>query len=209
MNNPQPKQFLLLRGLPVLMHTMDVFYRYSKGISLILVLPHQQLEPWRNLCHAHGFSIPHKLVTGGPTRFHSVKNALQHIPDEAIVAIHDGVRPLVSLKTIAEAFHLAEKLGNAIPVVKVAESVRMVDGAFNKPINRETLRIIQTPQCFRAKLIKDAYKVTYDESFTDDASVLEKAGERIFLCEGNQENIKLTTPEDMNIAEALLKNTPG
>lgn len=208
MNTPLPKQFLLLKGLPVLMHTLSVFYRFHADTSLVLVLPHQQESYWQQLCRDYTFTIPHRMVVGGPTRFHSVKNALKILPDDGVVAIHDGVRPLVSVKTIAEAFRIAEKLGNAIPVVKITESVRIVDGAFNKPLRRDSLRIIQTPQCFRAKLIKKAYETNYDESFTDDASVLEKTGEKIYLCEGNRENIKITTPEDMVVAEALMTGIP-
>lgn len=204
MNTPLPKQFIPLLGKPVLMHTIEAFFNHDPNIHFILVLPLSQIPYWEELCREHKFSIPVQTTAGGPERFHSVKNGLKLVPDNAIVAIHDGVRPLVSQKTISETFYFAEKFGNAIPVVSVTESVRVVENAFNKPMDRSTLRLVQTPQCFRAATIKKAYLVNYHESFTDDASVLEKSGERLFLCEGNRENIKITTPADLRIAEAVL-----
>ncbi|TVQ08348.1 MAG: 2-C-methyl-D-erythritol 4-phosphate cytidylyltransferase [Bacteroidetes bacterium] len=204
MNTPLPKQFAPLLGTPLLMHTIEAFFKYDPGISIILVLPLAQIPYWEQLCKEHNFSIPVQTTAGGPERFHSVKNGLKLVPENAVVAIHDGVRPLVSGKTIAEAFYTAEKFGNAIPVVPVTESVRVLEKAFNKTLDRDSLRIVQTPQCFLAANIKKAYLVNYHESFTDDASVLEKTGERILLCEGNRENIKITTPEDLQIAEAIL-----
>lgn len=205
MNTPIPKQFICLQGRPVLMHTIEAFYRYQPSVNIVLVLPLSQIPYWEQLCAEHQFSIPFQITEGGPQRFHSVKNALKLIPEQAVVAIHDGVRPLVSGRTIAEAFYFAEKFGNAVPVLPVTESVRRVENACNKPEDRNVLRLVQTPQCFMAAAIKKAYQVNYHEAFTDDASVLEKAGERIFLCEGNKENIKITTPADLQIAEALLK----
>lgn len=204
MNTPLPKQFIPLLGKPLLMHTLEVFFSFDPHIHFILVLPHSQIPYWEQLCREHKFNIPVQTTPGGPERFHSVKNGLKLVPDNAVVAIHDGVRPLVSQKTINETFYFAEKFGNAIPVVPVTESVRVVENAFNKPLDRSTLRLVQTPQCFMAATLKKAYLVNYHESFTDDASVLEKAGERLFLCEGNRENIKITTPSDLKIAEAVL-----
>jgi 2-C-methyl-D-erythritol 4-phosphate cytidylyltransferase len=204
MNTPLPKQFLALKGRPVLMHTIEAFTGLSFEIHIILVLPSEQLSYWQQLCREHRFGIPHHVTTGGPARFHSVKNGLKLVPDHAVVGIHDGVRPLVSADIIENAFRQAEKLGNAIPVVGITESVRMTENTFNKPINREQLRIVQTPQCFHASLIKKAYQTPFNESFTDDASVLEKTGARIYLSDGNRHNIKITTPEDLVVAEALL-----
>ncbi|MFW5706786.1 MAG: 2-C-methyl-D-erythritol 4-phosphate cytidylyltransferase [Bacteroidota bacterium] len=204
MNSPLPKQFMPLAGKPVLMHSIEVFLHYPSPLNIILVIPRAHFNLWAQLCQEHNFHPNIQLAEGGPTRFHSVKNGLHLVPDHALVAIHDGVRPLVSQKTIKEAFYLAERFGNAIPVVAVNESVRIVEHAFNKPVNRDSLRMIQTPQCFRADLVKKAYETAYDESFTDDASVLERKGERIYLSEGNRENIKITTAEDLIIAEALL-----
>jgi 2-C-methyl-D-erythritol 4-phosphate cytidylyltransferase len=204
MNTHLPKQFLELNGNPVIMHTINRFVSYFSDIRIILVLPAAQIENWKKLCDKYNFQTRHLLVEGGPTRFHSVKNGLTHVPDNSIVAIHDGVRPLVSTKTISEVYRFAEKFGNAIPVVDVSESVRMVDGPLNKVIDRCALRIVQTPQGFKSELIKKAFNVSYRETFTDDASVLEFSGERIYLVQGNPENIKITKPSDLLIAEALV-----
>ena len=204
MNNPLPKQFLLINGKPVLMYTIEVFARLIAPEKIVLVLPAMQTNFWQSLCNEHQFHLPVKLAEGGPTRFHSVKNGLRLVPNDAIVGIHDGVRPLVSENTIAQAYKMTEKLGNAIPVVPVTESVRVIENAFNKPMDRESLRLVQTPQCFRASDIKKAYEVPYDEAFTDDASVLEKTGARIYLSNGNVDNIKITTTADLVIAEAIL-----
>lgn len=204
MNSPLPKQFLELRGKPILLHSISVFLRYAPQINVILVLPQGQQEFWKGLCRKHNFFPTIDVVDGGPTRFHSVKNGLKKVPDNALVAIHDGVRPLVSLQTIQQAFHIAQRFGNAIPAIGINESVRQVEGAFSKIISRDKMRIIQTPQCFQAAKIKDAYNVNYMETFTDDASVLERIGERIYLTEGNRENIKITSPQDLFVADALM-----
>jgi len=207
MNTHLPKQFIPIHGKPLLFYTIEVFAATLPEIHIILVLPTKQIPLWKQLVDEHNFHIKVQVTDGGPTRFHSVKNGLKLVPDQAIVGIHDGVRPLVSTETILQAYHLAEKLGNAIPSVPITESVRVVENALNRPIARETLRIVQTPQCFRATAIKKAFNVTYDEAFTDDASVLERRGERIYLSEGNRDNIKITTPEDLLIASALLKRS--
>ncbi|MFW5757487.1 MAG: 2-C-methyl-D-erythritol 4-phosphate cytidylyltransferase [Bacteroidota bacterium] len=206
MQNSTPKQFLLLGGKPILFHTIETFFRFDSCIRVILVLPARYEELWDQITQQYEFSVPVKKVTGGPTRFHSVKNGLKLVDDQSLVAIHDGVRPLVSQKTISEAFRMASFYGNAIPVISMNESVRWVENAFNKPINRDQVKIVQTPQCFRANMIKKAYDVQFHEAFTDDASVLEKAGERIYLSEGNTENIKITSPGDLFLAEALLQH---
>ncbi len=207
MNAPLPKQFLELCGRPVLMHTLEAFLRYDPQIQIILVLPQEQMGYWRELCQQFDFTHFHQLVNGGPTRFHSVKNGLKEVAEESIVAVHDGVRPLVSTQTIQNAFQQASVFGNAVPVVGVSESVRKKESAFNQVVDRSSLRIVQTPQCFKSGLIKAAYQANYDKSFTDDATVLEKAGQKIYLTEGNRENIKLTDPLDMIIAEAILTST--
>ncbi len=204
MNSHLPKQFLELKGKPILIHTISKFIRYASDIHIVLVLPEEQIPLWNELSKSHNFNFPVEVVAGGPTRFHSVKNGLNKVKDNALVAIHDGVRPLVSLNTIQQVFHLASKFGNAIPVTGVNESVRILDKAFSKVIDRNSLRIVQTPQCFKSEIIKKAYQENYKESFTDDASVLENFGQRIFLVEGNQSNIKITSPEDLLIAAALL-----
>ena len=200
-----PKQFLLLNDKPVLMHTCETFYRLSHSLSLIVVLPEEHIATWEALCETYSFKIPHQIVAGGAERFFSVKNALETIPhNEGLVAIHDGVRPLVSHKTILTAFDAAMLYGNAIPVIPVIESVRELSETGNHIIDRSKLQLIQTPQVFKSTLICKAYEQDYSEAFTDDASVLEKMGEKIVLTKGNPENIKITRPIDLIIAEALM-----
>jgi 2-C-methyl-D-erythritol 4-phosphate cytidylyltransferase len=202
-----PKQFLLLNGKPVLMHTCETFYKFDPTLSLIIVLPTEHFFTWKSLCKTHSFAIPHHIVEGGPERFYSVRNALRTIyPDESLVAIHDGVRPLVSHKTIQTAFDAALKHGNAIPVIPVIESVREQSSTGNHIIDRSKLHLIQTPQVFKSSLICKAYEQEYSSTYTDDASVLEKMGEKIVLTKGNPENIKITRPIDLIIAEALMNH---
>jgi len=204
MKTELPKQFLEIAGKPVLMHTFEAFLRFDPALEFVLVLPENTFDYWKESCLKHHFRQPHQLATSGPTRFHSVKSGLRLVPDNALVAIHDGVRPLVSAEVIERVFHLAEKLGNAVPTVEVIESLRLTDHALSKPLSREKVRMIQTPQCFRADLIKKAYNRNYDEAFTDEATLFEADGHRINLTEGNRENIKITTPADLKIAAALL-----
>ena len=158
---------------------------------------------WEDLQKKHSFSIPCTVVKGGSARFFSVKSGLEKIEDNSLVAIHDGVRPLVSTDTIKRCFDAAQKFGNAVPVISPADSVRMITEQGNMPVNRQYLRIIQTPQVFDSKLIKKAYLQDYSPEFTDDASLLEKTGEAIHLVEGNRENLKITNPGDLAVAEAL------
>lgn len=200
-----PKQFLELCGKPVLMHTMQVFYDYDAGCSLILVLPRAQQEYWSELCLNHGFSLPHQIVSGGENRFHSVQNGLKLIDGEGIVFIHDGVRPLVSHQTIERCSHMAKKNGNAIPVLRINESLRKQKGDQSVSVDRTLYLSVQTPQTFRSDQILKAYKQNFDTTFTDDASVAEKAGFPIFMVEGNRENIKITNPTDLVVAEAFLR----
>jgi 2-C-methyl-D-erythritol 4-phosphate cytidylyltransferase len=189
----------------MLMHTIIRFTAYDPSVSLILALPQIHHDYWNRLCSAHGFSIPHTLIAGGKTRFDSVLNGLSCIQDEGIVFIHDGVRPFVSHETIRRCYETALRMGNAIPVLPVAESVRQVDENGNFPVNREQYVLIQTPQTFRVSLIQKAYRQEYLPEFTDDASVLEKTGVKINLVEGNRENIKITWPEDLIYAKSLLE----
>lgn len=209
MKSAVPKQFAELGGVPLLMHTFRAFYAFDKGAEFLLVLPGKEEETWKHLCERHSFEIPHVVVAGGETRFHSVKNGLRRISEEGIVFIHDGVRPLVSRQTIENCYREALKNGNAIPVIPPAESVRQVVGSRNYAMNRKNLFLVQTPQVFRVSAIKKAYEQEYSEHFTDDASVLENTGETIFLVEGNRENIKITWPSDFTISEALLRNRKG
>lgn len=199
-----PKQFLAIHGKPILMYSFEQFYKFDQQINFILVLPQQQIETWNQLCIAHDFSITHKIVVGGTERFHSVQNALSEIKKNCLVAVHDGVRPLVGTDTITRCFDMAEKLGNAIPVMPITESIRQTNGENNKSVNRNNFKVIQTPQVFQSEILISAYQQTYVQEFTDDASVVEKTGVKINLVEGNRENIKITTPADIGIAEALL-----
>lgn len=206
MGKQTPKQFLEINGMPVIMHTICSFYNYDNSIEIIIVLPPAFIDYWKQLCEKYNFTISHSIAEGGAERFNSVKNGLNMISDmNSIVAIHDSVRPLVSNSVIASAFYNAELYGNAIPVIKINESIREKKELSNQPVSRENFFIVQTPQCFKTNLIKKAYTQNFQSSFTDDASVLESIGETIILIEGNPENIKITTPTDLIIAEALLK----
>jgi 2-C-methyl-D-erythritol 4-phosphate cytidylyltransferase len=200
-----PKQFLELAGRPVLMHTIERFKAFNDAIEIITVLPENQLRFWLSLQKKHSFQVSHTLVKGGPNRFISVKNGLEFVRTPGLVAIHDGVRPFVSIDTIKRCFETAEKYGNAIPTVSPTESLRILNGEESVPVNRFTVKQIQTPQVFNAELIKKAYLQDYSPDFTDDATVLEKTGEKIILIEGNRENIKITNPEDLLISSALLQ----
>lgn len=202
-----PKQFLFIGGRPIVMHTLDAFARHDPSIQLILVLPFEQVGYWEELCKECDFRINHKVRYGGKTRFDSVKNGLSEIPpdENSLIAVHDGVRPFVSKETLDRCFEKAAEKGSAIPVIDINESVRMIEEAGNKHINRDQLKKIQTPQVFRTKLLLEAYNLPYDASFTDSASVVEKLGETIYLVKGDIENIKITTPFDLKVAEAILK----
>jgi 2-C-methyl-D-erythritol 4-phosphate cytidylyltransferase len=207
MNSDVPKQFMELNGKPVLMHTIEKFKTSIPDVTIIVVLAKQLTEDWRALCIKHNFIIEHQLVDGGETRYHSVKNGLVLVPDACVVGIHDAARPLVNKQTILKAFETAEKLGNASPAIPLNESIRFLKGKENCAVDRTHYSIVQTPQCFHSDLIRKAFLKTYKPEFTDDASVLESFGEKINLVEGNRENIKITTPQDLIIAEALLKNS--
>lgn len=204
MNSNLPKQFIEINGRPVLMHTFDAFYKYDNDLEFILVLPENQVKTWANLCENHRFKIKHKIAAGGETRFYSVKNGLALIPNSGIVFIHDGVRPLVSVKTLQHCFETAKQKGNALPVVSVPESIRMQTGNESKAVDRSNYYLVQTPQTFQSSLIKKAYQNANSDLFTDDATVLEQTGETIHLVEGNRENIKITFPEDLFLARAIL-----
>ena len=198
-----PKQFLPVGGLPVLMRTMKRFHEYSPDLQIILVLPKAQQDYWRNLCKSHQFNIPYLLADGGKTRFHSVQNGLALIPDDerGLVGVHDGVRPFVSVEVISRCYDLARQQQAVIPVVPVIETLRHV-GEGVKP--RDDYRLVQTPQVFDIQLLKAANRQPYQASFTDDASVVEAFGAKVTLVEGNRENIKITTPFDLRIAECLI-----
>ena len=204
MKTDTPKQFLELCGKPILMHTILAFADFCEGVFPVIVLPPSQIDKWRELCTTHGFSTHHKIVAGGDTRFHSVKNGLDTLPDEGLVAIHDGVRPLVNKQTITNCLCEATIFGCAIPTIQVTDTVRQISDQKNRVIDRQTLRLIQTPQVFNLAKLKKAYQQPYSPSFTDDATVFEHAGYPIRLAEGNKENIKITTPNDLIVANALM-----
>lgn len=200
-----PKQFLELAGKPVLMHTIEKFRKFESSIRIIVVLPEDHIGLWHELTDKYSFPVSHDIVSGGATRFESVKNGLQLIKSRGYVAIHDGVRPLVSRDTILRCFTEAERYGNAVPVSSPADSLRLITDQGNIPVNRHHLRLIQTPQVFDTELIIKAYQQEYSPEFTDDATLLEKTGESIRLVEGNRENIKITNPVDLIVAEALMQ----
>lgn len=203
MGGDVPKQFQLLGNQPVLMHTLQRFADDCKDLQMILVLPQEQIEYWSDLGEKYHFGVEHWIVAGGETRFHSVQNGLAQIPDDAegVVAVHDGVRPLVSREVIGKCFEEARRKKAVVPVVPVVESLRHVS---NGAVPRADYRLVQTPQTFNIQLLKQAYRQPYSKDFTDDASVVEAFGHPISMVEGNRENIKLTTPFDLRIAETLL-----
>jgi len=204
MGSEIPKQFLDLCGKPVLMHTIETFFNFDPDSEIILVLPEHQIDFWNKLCAAHSFVVEHLVVSGGETRFHSVRNGLSKISEKGIVFIHDGVRPLVSQETLTRCSETTQKKGNAIPVLAVNESLRKVEGESNMSVDRSLYFSVQTPQTFQSEQILEAFQQNFDPLFTDDASVAEKAGFEIHLVEGNRENIKITTPVDLIVAETIL-----
>lgn len=205
-NSALPKQFLPLNGKPVLLHTLETFIRYSGKLKIILVLPQTEFEVWHSISKQFNFRYPVLLQEGGETRFQSVKNGLDKIEGEGLVAIHDGVRPLVNPDLIGASFRLAAVHGSAVASVRLKESIRETDQDNTRAVDRSHYRIIQTPQTFQLSIIKKAYQQKEDPALTDDASVAERSGHKISLFEGSYENIKITTPEDLILAEALLKS---
>lgn len=206
MNSSTPKQFLLLKNLPVLMYSFNAFLRFDASIRILLALPECLFSEWMELQKVHGMTIPHELIPGGDTRFHSVLNCLKHLNGEGLVAIHDGVRPLISMELIHRLFTAAEVIGNAVPVIPVNESIRELIGSSNQPFDRSLIRIVQTPQVFLNSLIMQAYAQPYQPRFTDDATVLESIGVPIHLEKGDPINLKITYPSDLLMAEALLNS---
>lgn len=207
MGSDVPKQFLPVGGVPVLMRTISRFAEAVPGLGIILVLPESQHGYWNSLCREHSFAVSHTVVNGGDTRFASSRNGLMAIPADAqgLVGIHDGVRPFVSAEVICRCYDAARSHGAAIPVMPVTDTLRLVspDGGGHNVL-RSDYRVVQTPQVFDISLARRAFDRPYSESFTDDASVVEAAGHRVTMVEGNRENIKLTTPFDLKIAESLL-----
>lgn len=208
MNTAIPKQFLLLNKKPVLMHTIESFANSTIQPQIILVLPKNQIGYWNTLCKEYNFRITLTITEGGDTRYQSVKNGLAKINGtEGIVAVHDAVRPLVTPKMIEVGFAAAKQHGSAIPAIAVNDSLRKIENNKNISVNRADYNAVQTPQCFELSLLKKAYQGDYVNTFTDDASVVEAMGEAIHLYDGDVANIKITTPHDLIIAEALMKVT--
>lgn len=212
MGAPVPKQFMLLGGKPVLMLTMERFVSAVDGLKVITVLPSGYIQSWKDLCYEYNFHLPQTIVEGGLTRFHSVRNGLAKVPDGALVAVHDGVRPFVSDKLISSLFRMAGTCPAVVPAVPCVDTLRPIarrpDGSGlmrvdDPPVDRSRVFAVQTPQVFWSEILKEAYTHPFDTSFTDDASVAEKAGTDVTYVEGEKFNIKLTSPDDMKMAEAL------
>jgi len=232
MGGDLPKQFIPLQGRPVLMHTMEIFHRLDATIDIVLVISEAYASYWDMLCKELHFYIPHRKVFGGETRFHSVRNGLLSLPappettsfsqafptssdapvspaspiTQPLIAVHDGVRPFVSPAVISACFEKAEAYGAAIPVIPMIDTVRVIQGEGNRAFDRTRLRVVQTPQVFHANILRKAYRQPYDALFTDDASLVEASGYPIYLVEGNYENIKITTPVDIQYAKFLIES---
>lgn len=204
MGSDLPKQFLPIGGKPVLMRTLEAFYRYDAEMQLIVVLPRSQQAYWSELCGKHCFALPHRVADGGESRFHSVRNGLALIRTSGLVGVHDGVRPFVSSEVIARCYEEAAGKRAVIPVIDVVETVRQIEGGRSRTVPRDEYKLVQTPQVFDVDLLKEAYSQPYTSAFTDDASVVEALGVPVHLTAGNRENIKITTPFDLKVAAALL-----
>lgn len=201
-----PKQFIEINGQAILHLTLKKFHAAIPNLQIVIAIHGDYMDYWKNYCNQHGIEGTHTAVVGGEERFHSIKNALVKMPKVAVVGVHDAVRPLVSEKTILDAYEDATKNGSAIPVVPISQSLRMMtkEGG-SVAVNRDDFKIVQTPQCFQHDLIQKAYEMEYNPAFTDDASVVEAAGYPIHLTAGNQENLKITSPIDMEIAKSHLE----
>jgi 2-C-methyl-D-erythritol 4-phosphate cytidylyltransferase len=201
-----PKQFLLLKGLPVILHSVKPFIEFDPKINVIIVLPKEHISTWQAVCKKFHFHVEHKIVVGGETRYQSVKNGLQIVNNSDFIAVHDSVRPLITKEFVNNCFESAFKNGNAIPCVDIDETVREIHLKGNKQLDRSVIKLIQTPQVFKTKELKEAYKLPFLQKFTDDASVVEAAGVKINLINGLKQNIKITTEIDLKIAECFLIN---
>ena len=198
-----PKQFVPVGGKPVLMRTLEAFHAYDSSMHLIVVLPVTQQVYWKELCDSYRFTLPHEVADGGETRFHSVANGLAKVVGDGWVGVHDGVRPFVSQEVISRCYEEVREKKAVIPVIGVVETVRRLTAAGSETVPRDSYKLVQTPQVFEVDLLRRAYRQPYTDAFTDDASVVEALGEQVYLVEGNRENIKLTTPSDLRMAEYL------
>ena len=198
-----PKQFVPVGGKPVLMRTLEAFHAYDSSMHLIVVLPVTQQAYWKELCDSYRFTLPHEVADGGETRFHSVANGLAKVVGDGWVGVHDGVRPFVSQEVISRCYDEVREKKAVIPVIGVVETVRRLTETGSETVPRDCYKLVQTPQVFNVDLLRRAYRQPYTDAFTDDASVVEALGEQVYLVEGNRENIKLTTPSDLRMAEYL------
>lgn len=203
MGSNLPKQFLAIHGKPILLHSLEKFHSFDPSLQLILTLPEEWISYWDELLTSHQCIIPHQVVVGGEERFHSIKHALAHCEGD-FIAVHDGVRPMVSHETIKRCFAALSHSKSVIPVLTVKDSVRMILNNESKMINRNELKLVHTPQCFDANILKKAYETSFHSGLTDDASVVERLGVQPFLVESNEENIKITTNSDLRIAAVYL-----
>ena len=207
MGNEIPKQYLMINGKPLIICTLEVFKPFVEIEKMLVVISKSHQTYWSEIVKHYPIFSECKTIFGGPSRFHSVKAALNFIPENTLVAIHDAARPFASKQCVENCFSLAEKKGVAVPAIKINESVRKIIGTENISLKREDLRIVQTPQVFKSEIVKNAYKQMFDESFTDDAAVVEKSGSKIFMAEGNKENFKITTPFDFELASFILSSS--
>lgn len=204
LGGPVPKQFQSVKGRPILMWTIEAFHRYDPDMQLIVVLPETHFDIWKALCMGHRFFIKHEVVAGGEQRWHSVKAGLAKVEGDGLVAVHDGVRPLVSTGLIARCFDAADTSAAAIPVVPVVPSIREATAEGSRALDRTKLLAVQTPQCFHADLLRKAFGQPYDATFTDEATLVERLGVKVALVEGEESNIKVTNAMDMRVVEAML-----
>ena len=204
MGSTMPKQFLDLNCKPILMHTIEKMHQCLAHSEIILALPKSEFDTWKKLCQEHHFNVNHQVVEGGNTRFESVSNALKKVNEKSVVAVHDGVRPLVKNSVVNECMQIAQESGTAIPVIAIEESLRQKSESGSVVVNRDEFLIVQTPQCFSSEVLLKAYQQDYSPTFTDDASVVEAMGIEIQLIQGNKENIKITTPEDLKKAQLYI-----
>lgn len=206
MENDLPKQFIPIGGKPVLMHTIEAFYRFDEDINIVLVLTDSHQEYWKSLCEEYNFRIEHAIANGGETRFHSVKNGLALVAD-GLVGVQDGVRPFGSEEMIKRCFDAAREYPAVIPVIDSTDSLReVVDEDKSRIVDRSKIRLVQTPQVFDVSVLKQAYQTDFKETFTDDASVVEAMGVHVHLVKGEVTNIKITTPLDLKIGELIVRD---
>ncbi len=199
-----PKQFHLVNGRPLVMHTFDAFSAFFGRATFLLVLPEMEIGRWKHLCVNYDFTVPHEIVEGGPTRYHSVKNALLRVNDKSLVFVHDAVRPLVSSETLMSCLKVARIHGAAIPVAPLTDSIRLVESGLSQSVERDKYMLVQTPQVFRSEILKKAYLQAYHDTFTDDAAIVESIGQPLHLVEGDTDNIKVTRPGDLGYVEVVL-----